>query len=84
MCGAWVEKPDLRAGAALVLLALAAAGRPVIEQIHYIDRGYQNLEYSLSALGASIQREAAEPETEMKGLPRRTTGELVPAEISQF
>lgn len=84
ICGACVETPDLRAGAALVLLALAADGRTVIEQIHYIDRGYQNLEYSLSALGASIQREAAEPETEMKGLPRRTTGELVPAEISQF
>ena len=84
ICGACVETPDLRAGAALVLLALAADGRTVIEQIHYIDRGYQNLEYSLSALGASIQRETAEAETEMAELPRRAPGELVPAEISQF
>ncbi len=55
--GANVEATDLRAGAALVLLALAAEGITQIDNIHYIDRGYQSLEHSLNSLGGNIRRE---------------------------
>jgi len=47
---------DLRAGAALVLAALAARGRSTIGNIHYLDRGYSRIEEKLSSLGASIKR----------------------------
>ncbi len=55
--GAAVEATDLRAGAALVLLGLAAEGQTLIENIHYIDRGYESLEKRLQALGADIRRD---------------------------
>ena len=54
--GAIVEAPDLRAGAALVLAGLAAAGVTEVRRIGHIDRGYENLEQKLQALGADIQR----------------------------
>ena len=47
---------DLRAGAALVIAALAAEGESTISQIHFIDRGYEFLEHKLRALGADITR----------------------------
>lgn len=47
---------DLRAGAALVIAALAAEGESTISQIHFIDRGYEFLEQKLRALGADITR----------------------------
>jgi UDP-N-acetylglucosamine 1-carboxyvinyltransferase len=47
---------DLRAGAALALGALAAKGRTVIHRIYHLDRGYENMEGKLSALGARITR----------------------------
>jgi len=50
--------PDLRAGAALVLAALAAEGESVVENIELIDRGYVNLEKRLQSLGAHITRES--------------------------
>ncbi len=53
-----VQATDLRAGAALVLLALSIAGESVVENVFYIDRGYQNLERSLASLGADIKRQA--------------------------
>ena len=56
LTGAGVEAADLRAGAALVLAALAAEGESQISGVEYIDRGYQSLEQSLSALGADIRR----------------------------
>ncbi|CAN5169221.1 UDP-N-acetylglucosamine 1-carboxyvinyltransferase [soil metagenome] len=49
--------PDLRAGAALVLAALAAEGESVIEKVELIDRGYVALDERLRALGAHIIRE---------------------------
>jgi len=55
--GAHVEASDLRAGAALVLAALAAEGESVIENIRHIDRGYQQFDLLLSSLGADIKRE---------------------------
>jgi UDP-N-acetylglucosamine 1-carboxyvinyltransferase len=54
--GAPVDAPDLRAGAALVLAGMAGNGETLISGIHFIDRGYQNLEKRLRSLGADIVR----------------------------
>ena len=51
-----VEAPDIRAGGALVLAALAAEGTSEIGGLEYIDRGYEFLEERLGSLGASIAR----------------------------
>ena len=56
LSGAVVEASDLRAGAALVLAAMAADNGSVIENIDHIDRGYEKLERKYSALGARIIR----------------------------
>ncbi len=54
--GTPIASLDIRAGAAMVLAALAAEGTTEISNIVYIDRGYENLDLKLQALGASIQR----------------------------
>ncbi|MCM1328478.1 MAG: UDP-N-acetylglucosamine 1-carboxyvinyltransferase [Ruminococcus sp.] len=54
--GAKVEAPDLRGGAGLVTAALSAEGRSEISNIHYIDRGYEEIENVLAAVGADISR----------------------------
>lgn len=54
--GATVKAHDLRAGAALLIAGLAAQGETFVENIHYIERGYENLIGKLTALGAHIQR----------------------------
>ena len=54
--GAHVEATDLRAGAALTLMGLYAEGETTVDNVAYIDRGYQSLEESLSAVGADIYR----------------------------
>ena len=56
LTGTDVVATDLRAGASLVIAALAASGITKISNIHYIDRGYENFEYKLSSLGANIKR----------------------------
>lgn len=56
LTGAKVVATDLRAGAALVLAALCAEGETVIDNVKYIDRGYEAIEEKLSALGADIER----------------------------
>lgn len=56
LSGAPVEAPDIRAGAALVLAGLAAVGETEIIGLEYIDRGYERLEETLSALGGQVQR----------------------------
>lgn len=56
LSGADVMVSDLRAGAALVLGALAAKGKSVIHRIYHLDRGYENLEGKLSKVGAKITR----------------------------
>ena len=48
--------PDLRAGAALVIAALAAEGESLVRRIYHVDRGYEKLEDKLGALGATIKR----------------------------
>jgi UDP-N-acetylglucosamine 1-carboxyvinyltransferase len=54
--GVPVASSDLRAGAAMVLAALCAEGTTEISNIRYIDRGYENLDQKLTALGATIKR----------------------------
>jgi UDP-N-acetylglucosamine 1-carboxyvinyltransferase len=53
-----VESPDIRAGMALVLAALAARGESVIRNIGQIDRGYERIDVKLRKLGAKIERKA--------------------------
>ncbi len=52
--GASISSPDLRAGAALCLAALAAEGESLIDEIKYIERGYEDFHLKLRALGAQI------------------------------
>ncbi len=54
--GATVSAPDLRAGAALVIAALTAEGYSTIEDIKYIERGYEDFEVKLRGLGAQIEK----------------------------
>lgn len=54
--GATVMATDLRASASLVLAGLVARGDTVIERIYHLDRGYENLEDKLNALGANVKR----------------------------
>lgn len=54
--GANVTATDLRAGAAMILAALAAEGESVIDGVKYIDRGYEEVEHKFNALGANITR----------------------------
>lgn len=56
LTGAPLSAPDLRAGAALVIAALAAEGVSEIEDIEYIQRGYEDFEGKLRGLGAVIER----------------------------
>ena len=54
--GATVMATDLRASASLVLAGLVARGETVVERIYHLDRGYENLEAKLNALGANVKR----------------------------
>jgi len=56
LSGAPVEAPDIRAGAALLVAALAAEGESEIGNVEVIDRGYERLESKLASLGAQIVR----------------------------
>lgn len=60
--GATISAPDLRAGAALVMAALAADGFSTIEDIHYIERGYEDFPKKLQNLGAQIEKVSDEKE----------------------
>ena len=55
LTGAELAAPDLRAGAALVLAGLAAEGYTVVDDIHYILRGYESFDDKLRELGAQIE-----------------------------
>ena len=54
--GGVVESPDIRAGMAMLLAALAAEGESVINNIGQIERGYEHIDQRLRALGAKIER----------------------------
>src|SRR6266480_2128108 len=64
--GGVVESPDIRAGMAMLLAALAARGDSVIHNIGQIERGYERIDERLRALGAQIER--------LEGQPDRRTG----------
>lgn len=51
-----MNAPDLRAGAALVIAGLAAEGITVVDDIHYIQRGYEEFHEKLKGLGAEIEK----------------------------
>ena len=56
LSGATVSAKDLRAGAALIIAGLSARGTTFVDNIHYVERGYEKLIEKMTALGADIQR----------------------------
>lgn len=62
--GAHVNAPDLRAGAALVIAGLAADGYTTVDEIGYIQRGYENFEEKLKGLGALIEKVDSDKEAQ--------------------
>ncbi len=62
LTGARVSAPDLRAGAALVIAGLAAEGITIVDDIVYIQRGYEDFEGKLRSLGAEIEKVSSEKE----------------------
>jgi len=64
LTGAFVNAPDLRAGAALVIAGLAADGYTVVDEIGYIQRGYECFEDKLQGLGAMIEKVDSEKEAQ--------------------
>ena len=56
MRGSRMSSPDIRAGIALLIAAMSANGTSLISNIEQIDRGYENIEHRLNALGAKIER----------------------------
>ncbi|MGB0863933.1 MAG: UDP-N-acetylglucosamine 1-carboxyvinyltransferase [Saprospiraceae bacterium] len=54
--GIEMTSPDIRAGVSLLIAALSAKGKSIIKNVHQIDRGYQNIEQRLRAIGADITR----------------------------
>ena len=60
--GASISAPDLRAGAALVTAALAAEGVSIIDDIKFIERGYEDFPQKLQSLGALIEKVGSERE----------------------
>ena len=69
--GAVVSAPDLRAGAALVIAGLAAEGVTCVDQIQYIQRGYENFEEKIRSLGGIIEKIDVEDSTERDLAMRR-------------
>ena len=56
LSGATVMATDLRASAGLVIAALVAEGTTVVDRIYHLDRGYDQMETKLRAIGADIER----------------------------
>ena len=65
LSGARVGAPDLRAGAALVIAGLATDGITIVDDIVYIQRGYERFEEKLQGLGAKIERVDSEKEIQL-------------------
>lgn len=64
--GAIVSAPDLRAGAALVIAGLTAEGFTIVEQVEYIERGYENFEQKMQSIGAVMAKIDVEDEKAVK------------------
>ncbi len=56
--GEVMESPDIRAGMALLLAALAAEGKSIIRNVGQIDRGYERVDEKLNRIGARIERQS--------------------------
>jgi UDP-N-acetylglucosamine 1-carboxyvinyltransferase len=65
--GQVVESPDIRAGMAILLAALAAQGNSVIHNIGQIERGYERIDERLRALGAQIERREGQVDRRLSG-----------------
>lgn len=65
LTGAQLSAPDLRAGAALVLAGLAAEGYTMIEQIEFIERGYEDFDGKMQSLGADMEKIPVDDEKAM-------------------
>src|SRR3989442_1313792 len=65
--GQVVERPDIRAGMAMLLAAIAAQGDSVIHNIGQIERGYERIDERLRALGAQIERLEGQPDRRIGG-----------------
>lgn len=72
LTGAQVNAPDLRAGAALVIAGLAADGYTTVDEIGYIQRGYENFEKKLQGLGAMIEKVDSDKEAQKFKLDRKS------------
>ena len=68
-----VTAPDLRAGAALVIAGLAAEGFTTVEQVEYIERGYEGFEEKLKGLGAIMTKTDASNEKAVKKFKLRVS-----------
>lgn len=70
LTGANVAASDLRAGAALVAAGLIANGETIVDNLYHIDRGYEEFEYKLNALGGKISRydDAVPARADVKGV----------------
>lgn len=68
--GANITAPDLRAGAALVIAGLVAEGETVVDDIKYIERGYENFDEKLRGLGANITKVESEKELKRSRLKK--------------
>ncbi len=62
--GAEVRALDIRGGAAVILAGLAAEGKTAISDVHYVDRGYEQIDTKLLALGARVQRVGGKDEAQ--------------------
>lgn len=59
LTGTTVRALDIRSGAAVILAGLAAEGTTIVEDVHHVSRGYEDIVGTLSSLGANIRRETA-------------------------
>ncbi|MBO7336115.1 MAG: UDP-N-acetylglucosamine 1-carboxyvinyltransferase [Lachnospiraceae bacterium] len=66
LTGATMSASDLRAGAALVIAGLTAEGVSIVENVSYIERGYENFEKKLAGLGAVVKKVDSEDERAMR------------------
>ncbi|MFA5001319.1 MAG: UDP-N-acetylglucosamine 1-carboxyvinyltransferase [Candidatus Paceibacterota bacterium] len=70
LTGHEIESPDLRAGLAYVLAAIIASGQSVVHNVKYIDRGYEQIEKRLQAIGVKIERLAGDQNNQCPSLPQ--------------
>ena len=70
LTGHEIESPDLRAGLAYVLAAIIASGQSVVHNVKYIDRGYEQIEKRLQAIGVKIERRPSSQDNLCQSLPQ--------------